>query len=120
MLKRVEIPGFGRFVFGRRRPATRAPIVRPPMGLLSIPPPPTYDAIKAESSRPVPLLTAETNVLGNDRWGDCTCAGALHLEAIFSAAAGRAWRMPTINDAAWLYAQGFCHSAGIQSGHGRE
>ena len=44
-------------------------------------------------------------MLGNDKWGNCTCCAALKIQAIFDCAAGREWRMPTLEDALWLYSQ---------------
>lgn len=113
MLKRVEIPNYGSFVFGRKRPAP-APEHRrmksTPMGLISLPEamPASEDLIKAAALALAQAeYAAQNDILANDQYGDCTCAGALHLEALFQALLlkGRFWRQPSKSDALWLYSQ---------------
>lgn len=63
------------------------------------------DAIRAAAKSLHPIYAAVEDILGNDKYGVCTCAAALKMQAIFDCAAGREWRMPTLGDALWLYSQ---------------
>ncbi len=115
MLKRIQIPGFGPYVFGRLRPAASAPprrIVYPFADAKTPAPPANFGMSRAFSSVRIaaaarPIYAAEEDILANNRYGDCTCAGALHLMAIFSAILKRGvnFRRPNVANALWLYAQ---------------
>ena len=103
MLKRVEIPGFGPYVCGRKK--SELHIV--PRFTASAQPQVTHDvnAIREAAKSLKPIYAAVENMLGNEKWGNCTCCAALKIQAIFDCAAGREWRMPTLADALWLYSQ---------------
>lgn len=62
------------------------------------------DAIRA-AAKSEPIYAAVEDILGNDKYGDCTCAAALKMQAIFDCAAGREYRKPALDDALWLYSQ---------------
>ena len=63
------------------------------------------DAIRAAAKTMRPIYAAVEDILGNDKYGDCTCAAALKIQAIFDCASGRTDRSPSLDDALWLYSQ---------------
>lgn len=63
------------------------------------------DSIRAAAKTLKPIYASAENILGNDKYGDCTCAAALKIQAIFDCASGREWRVPMLDDATWLYSQ---------------
>lgn len=69
------------------------------------PAPPAHgDYIKSASA---PVYAASENILGNDQYGDCTCAGMMHILNILRAnnqAAG-AWKEAAREDALALYSR---------------
>ena len=62
------------------------------------------DAIRA-AAKDGAIYAAVENLLANDKYGDCTCAAALKIQAIFDCASGRTARRPSVDDALWLYGQ---------------
>lgn len=107
MLKQVIIPDFGPYKFGRLAPKSFSHVhtysVRKPQ-MLSGDYKLSSDLIKLAAEKLVPIYSAEEDVLDNDAIGDCTCAGALHGEAITGALSGT-YRQPAKADAVWLYTQ---------------
>lgn len=107
MLKRVEIPNYGPFVFGRKRsvvppetPVFKTPSVRIVRAALDI------NAIRAAAKSLKPIYRAEEDILANGNFGDCTCAGAHHIQAILTAISHpNDWRLPTAMDALWTYSR---------------
>lgn len=95
------------FKLGRRRPLAHGPRLKFGDFLKADaqPAPPQFgDYIKSGSA---PIYAASEDILGNDRYGDCTCAGAGHILNILRAnseAAG-AWREATRNDALAFYSR---------------
>ena len=64
------------------------------------------DAIRAATKTLHPIYAAVENILGNDKYGDCTAAAAMKIQSIFDcAASGNDYRSPTLSDATWLYSQ---------------
>lgn len=113
-LHRIIVPNYGPFVFGRRRSNLREdgftpsapPFVAPSSPILRVGRTFDHNAIRDAATHLVPIYGAEEDALGNQRFGDCTCAGMLHaaalLQAIFSY---KVWRRPTQADALALYAR---------------
>ena len=103
MLKTIQVNGRP-YVCGRKKAKKQAFLPFGPFGAY-----PTsfndVDAIRAAAKSMKPIYAAVENILGNDKYGDCTCAAALKMQAIFDCATGREWRMPTLDDALWLYSQ---------------
>ena len=105
MLKRIEIPGYGPYVFGRKKLPDGATRFTSATTVGSSPAPLSIDSIREAAKSLHPIYRAEANMLGNDRHGCCTCAAVLHLQVIFDCAAGRTWREPSVADCLWLYSQ---------------
>ena len=95
------------FAMGRRAPLARGPMLKLGHFLSAdlLPAPPVVgDEIKSGTA---PIWSAEENVLGNDQYGDCTCAGMLHIMNQLRAnnQAANAWRVATREDALALYSR---------------
>ena len=90
MLKRIEIAGYGPYVCGRTK--ATGDILPPPL-FSSVAGAPIYhdvDAIRAAAKSMRPIYAAVENIMGNDKYGDCTCCGALiqnRLQTVQNAAA---------------------------------
>src|ERR1700722_13790592 len=84
MLKTIHIPGVGPYVCGRVKSEGNAfprfSISTPQQAFNDI------DSIRAAAKKVTGLYAAVENMLGNDKYGDCTCAAALKIQAIFDAA----------------------------------
>lgn len=107
MLKRVVIPEYGPFVFGRINSGVQ-PLSVPKLDALPIKragAPLDHNAIRLAAKSLFPVYGAEEDDLGNSRYGDCTAAGMLHAAAILQAIKGGPWRRPNRADALLLYAQ---------------
>jgi hypothetical protein len=108
MLKIVNVPGFGPYVCGRTPSQNTDAIPLFASAPTRIAYSPTdVDSIRAaaQSMMADPIYAAVENIDFNNRFGNCTACAALKIQAIFDTAAGRDWRMPTPNDALWLYSQ---------------
>lgn len=106
-LKKVIIPNYGPYIFGRIKPKTVSsakPYIRPSVHLPSIPSRPGENLIKQAAEKLYPVYAAEEDILSNDVLADCTCAGILHGLAIDYAIKGT-WIRPTAPDSEWLYSQ---------------
>ena len=103
MLKTLNIPGHGPYVCGRVKSEGQAF----PQFTTSTPQQVFHDidSIRTAAKSMKPIYAAVENMLANDKYGDCTCAAALKIQAILDCAAGHEWRMPTEADALWLYGQ---------------
>jgi hypothetical protein len=93
-----------RFKLGRNRPSVSERRLRFAHYLTDAPisPPPTvshWSETQTESGGYACL----TNVMGNDTLGNCTCAGAAHIEGILRANAGNVDRLPITGDAIAFY-----------------
>jgi hypothetical protein len=103
MLKTIHVPGFGPYVCGRKRSEMSTfPRFDAYAASLKFN---DVNSIRAAAKSLHPIYASIGNMLGNDKYGDCTCAAALKIQAIFDCASGRTWREPTIEDALWLYSQ---------------
>lgn len=102
MLKTIFIPKFGPYVCGRKKSEGQE-FPRFEGGPFQTPN--DVDAIRAAAKSLKPIYAAVENILGNDRYGNCTACAALKIQAIFDCSAGREWRPPTLDDALWLYSQ---------------
>jgi hypothetical protein len=114
MLKRVVIPGYGPFVFGRKEtPIKTAPSFVLPTSSSSRVVSPVlsgvcHDAIQAAAQTLHPIYRAEEDADGNNAVGDCTAAAMMHIGAILQAlkgGKGGLWRLPTASDALQLYSK---------------
>jgi hypothetical protein len=106
-LKKILIPGYGPFVFGRKPTLVRtAPSFVPP-GLRPFPRAVSmsHDAIRDAAQTLHPIYKAEEDIDGNDAVGDCTGAAMMHIGAILQALKGGMWRLPTATDALQLYSK---------------
>ena len=107
MLKTIEIPGVGPYVCGRvKSDGNSFPSFSACNSELLVPK--TFndvDAIRAAAKSMNPIYIAVENMLGNDRFGNCTCCAALKIQAILDCATGHWWRQPTLENALWLYSQ---------------
>jgi hypothetical protein len=106
MLKRITIPGYGPFVFGRKAPLLRtAPSFVPPLKALPRATVLDHNAIKDAAQTLHPIYRAEEDILGNDAVGNCADAAMFHIAAILQALKGGVWRLPTATDALQLYSK---------------
>jgi hypothetical protein len=106
MLSKIEVPGKGPLVCGYRRsrfaddvPRFSATAAASPAVFKDI------NSIRAAAQTGQPIYAAIENPLLNDQIGDCAIAAALKIQAILDCLAGRPMRMPTNEDALWLYSQ---------------
>lgn len=95
------------FKMGRKRPLARGPRLKFGRLLASglVPAPPTLnDYVRGASA---PIYASMEDILGNDQYGDCTCAGAGHILDVLRAnsAAASLWRPATRLDALAFYSR---------------
>jgi hypothetical protein len=101
-LKTIMIQGFGHYVCGRKKSEGNA------FPRFDASAPQLFndaDAIRAAAKSLNPIYAAAENIDFNQTYGDCTAAAAIKMQAIFDCAAPRTWRMPTPEDALWIYSQ---------------
>jgi hypothetical protein len=107
MLATIHIHGFGPYVCGRI-PSKRAqdvprfssaPRLLASLGVTDV------NSIREAAKSMHPIYASIGNMLGNDKYGNCTAVAGQKIQAIFDCAAGRQWRMPTLADALWTYSQ---------------
>ena len=106
MLKTIDVPGFGPYVCGRKKSVWRRQVPRfyaAPFRIAGGHA--DVNSIRAAAKTMKPIYAAVGNMLGNDKYGNCTSVAALKIQAIMDCAAGRQYRTPTLNDALWLYSQ---------------
>ena len=99
--------GIKAFKLGRNKPLSRGPRIKLGDFLLASaapPPPGTENWIRLGST---PIYHTMEDILGNDQYGDCTCAGAGHLLDVLRANNNKAdaWRAATRDDALAFYAR---------------
>jgi hypothetical protein len=106
-LKKIWIPDYGHFVFGRKETLIKtAPLFVPPAKALSRAISLSHDAIKDAAQTLHPIYRAEEDILANDIVGDCADAAMLHIAAIKQALnKGKLWRLPTASDSLLLYSK---------------
>jgi hypothetical protein len=105
MLTTIEIPGFGPYVCGRKRSLFSDDVPRFSAPASSTQTFNDVNSIRAAAKTLNPIYRALGNILGNDKYGNCTACAALKIQAIFDCASGRTWREPTLADSLWLYSQ---------------
>lgn len=108
MLKTINVDGYGPYVCGRK-PSQYADSVQrfsaTPAALAAATKFSGIDSIRAAATKGPHLFVALENILANDSVGDCAIAAAMKIQAINDCLAGREMRMPTVDDALWLYSQ---------------
>ena len=111
MLKTIEIPGVGPYVCGRVKSKYAGEVNKfsDVLALTALGPAVDVDSIRSAAKSMKPIYAAVENILGNDKYGNCTCCAALKIQAILDCSAshpeGGTFRLPTLDDALWLYSQ---------------
>ena len=105
MLATIQIPGFGPSVCGYKRSQFADDVPRFSATAAASATFSGVDSIRKAAQSGQPIYAAIENPLLNDQIGDCAIAAALKIQAIFDCLAGRPMRMPTNDDADWLYSQ---------------
>jgi hypothetical protein len=100
-LKTLIHPETGeKFKMGRKQSIAPQPHLRLSNYLMrTVPPPPP-----ARSDYAHPAIPGLQNILGNDQYGDCVFAGAMHIEDIFRGNTGST-QFATEQQALWLYSR---------------
>src|SRR5579871_668346 len=105
MLKRIEAPGKSPIVCGYKRSKPTEPMPHFHIPTTRLPLASNRNSIRTAALTDQPIYAAVENILLNNSLVDCAIAAALKNQAILDCLAGRPMRMPTDQDALWLYSQ---------------